>query len=153
MVRCLLPLALDDGEALMSRYLFCGVCLLLLLGRCFAADSAKPADNERLQRIDGVVQQAIERGELPGAVVLILHRGQVVFRKAYGLRSKQPAAVPMTADTVFDLASLTKPIATASSILLLIEQGKLRLTDRATALLPAFGQKGKDKITIEQLLL
>jgi uncharacterized protein YbbC (DUF1343 family)/CubicO group peptidase (beta-lactamase class C family) len=108
---------------------------------------------ERLDRIDGVVNQAIDKGELPGAVVLIVHRGHVVFRKAYGLRSKQPEKLPMTPDTVFDLASLTKPIATATSVMLLVEQGKLSVSDPVAKHLPAFAAKGKDKITVEQLLL
>jgi uncharacterized protein YbbC (DUF1343 family)/CubicO group peptidase (beta-lactamase class C family) len=110
-------------------------------------------DNERLAGIDVVVTRAIEQDNLPGAVVLILHRGQVVFRKAYGSRSKQPTQVPMTPDTVFDLASLTKPIATATSVLILVEQGKLRFSDRVAQYLPAFGQNGKSRITVEQLLL
>src|SRR5881227_1265870 len=110
-------------------------------------------DPDRLARIDTAVQQALDRGAMPGAVVLVVHRGEVVFRRAYGLRSKQPAPVPMTADTLFDLASLTKPIATATSLMLLVEQGKLRPTDRVVQHLPAFGQNGKDKITVEQLLL
>ena len=59
----------------------------------------------------------------------------------------------MTVDTVFDLASLTKPLATASSIMLLVEQGKLRPSDPVARYLPAFAAKGKDKITVEQLLL
>ncbi len=118
-----------------------------------SALSTATIDSERLGRIDGVVGQAIERGELPGAVVLILHRGRVVFRKAYGLRSKQPVETAMTPDAVFDLASLTKPVATATAIWILIEQGKLRLSDRVAQHLPAFGQNGKDKITVEHLLL
>jgi uncharacterized protein YbbC (DUF1343 family)/CubicO group peptidase (beta-lactamase class C family) len=107
----------------------------------------------RLARIDGVVQQAIAQGDMPGAVVLIVHRGQAVFRRAYGLRSKQPVQTPMTTDTVFDLASLTKPIATATSIMILVEQGKLRFSDRVAQYLPAFKQNGKGSITVEQLLL
>src|SRR5262249_48663656 len=91
--------------------------------------------------------------DLPGAVVLVLHRDKVVFRRAYGLRGKKPAEVPMTEDTVFDLASLTKPIATATSVMLLVEQGKLRISDPVAQPLPAFAARGKDKITIEQLLL
>src|SRR6516165_3262966 len=108
---------------------------------------------ERLARIDGVLREAIDRGDCPGAVVLIVHDGHVVWRKAYGLRARQPAEVPMTVDTVFDLASLTKPVATAASVMVLIEQGKLRLSDRVADHLPAFGQKGKDRITVEHLLL
>src|SRR5262249_37815587 len=88
-----------------------------------------------------------------GAVVLVVREGRVVFRKAYGLRSKEPAREAMTADTVFDLASLTKPLATATSVLLLLEQGKLRLTDPVARHLPAFGRNGKDKVTVEHLLL
>ncbi len=131
---------------------------------CRAADEktvalphAAPADvgmeASRLARIDDVVKAAIQRGQLPGAVVLVARDGKVVFHKAYGSRSKQPADIPMTVDTVFDLASLTKPLATATSIMLLLEQGKLRLSDRAAQYVPEFGSKGKDKITIEQLLL
>jgi uncharacterized protein YbbC (DUF1343 family)/CubicO group peptidase (beta-lactamase class C family) len=112
-----------------------------------------PVESKRLERIDGVIQQALKRGELPGAVVLVVHKGQLVFRKAYGLRSKQPTETPMTPDSIFDLASLTKPIATATSIMLLVEQGQVRLSDRVAQHLPAFGQNGKDKITVEQLLL
>jgi CubicO group peptidase (beta-lactamase class C family) len=108
---------------------------------------------ERLARIDGVLREAIDRGDCPGAVVLIVHDGHVVWRKAYGLRVRQPAEVPMTVDTVFDLASLTKPVATAASVMVLVEQGKLRLSDRVAEHLPAFGQNGKDKITVENLLL
>src|SRR5438034_618343 len=107
---------------------------LLVVNCCSAADA--PPDRGGLDRIDTVVREAIDRGELPGAVVLIVHRDQVVFRKAYGLRSKQPAPVPMTVDTLFDLASLTKPVATATSIHLLIEQGKLRLADPVAQHLP-----------------
>ena len=133
--------------------LFC--CFVLLLGPLVPV--AKPetlgVSAERLDRIDAVVNQAIDKGDLPGAVVLIVHRGPVVFRRAYGQRSTQPAAVAMTADTVFDLASLTKPVATATSVMLLIEQGKLSPADPVAKHLPAFAAKGKDKITVEQLLL
>ena len=103
--------------------------------------SAPPAP--RLDRIDAVVKQSLERGNAPGAVVLITHRGKVIFRRAYGLRSKQPAETPMTVDTVFDLASLTKPLATASSIMLLVEQGKLRPSDTVATLPAGFRGQGQ----------
>jgi uncharacterized protein YbbC (DUF1343 family) len=107
----------------------------------------------RLAKIDEVVRQAIARGDLPGAVVVIVHRGRVIFRKAYGSRSKQPADAPMTPEVVFDLASLTKPIATATALMLLVEQGKLRLSDRLGQHLPAFRRKETDGITVAHLLL
>lgn len=114
---------------------------------------AAELDAETQRRIAESVQSAIQRGELPGAVVLIQHRGQVVYRKAFGQRSVRPSAEPMTVDTIFDLASLTKPIATATSIMRLAEQGKLRITDPVAQHWPDFGKQGKEKITIEHLLL
>ena len=118
-----------------------------------AAPAAVGLDAAKLGRIDAAVREGIDQGQLPGAVVLVVRRGKVAFRKAYGLRAKQPAEVGMTADTVFDLASLTKPVATATSVMLLLEQGKLALADPVAKHLPEFGANGKDKITVEQLLL
>jgi CubicO group peptidase (beta-lactamase class C family) len=117
----------------------------------------KPAevgmDPERLSRIQPIVQEAIDKKQIPGAVVLVVRRGKICFREAIGFRSLEPTSTPMTVDTVFDLASLTKPIATASALMILVEQGKLRLNDRVAEHLPEFGQNGKEKITVEQLLL
>jgi uncharacterized protein YbbC (DUF1343 family)/CubicO group peptidase (beta-lactamase class C family) len=107
----------------------------------------------RLAQIDEVVRAAIARGELPGAVVVVVHRGVVIFRKAYGSRSKQPADRAMTPEVVFDLASLTKPIATATALMLLREQGKLQLNDPLARHIPAFRRKETEGITLAQLLL
>src|SRR5262245_35624867 len=128
------------------------LCLVLLVLASSVQADPPGVDKERLQRIDTVVREAIDRGELPGAVVLVLHKGEVIHRKEYGLRSKKPAETPMTEDTVFDLASLTKPIATATSIMMLIEQGKLRPSDKVSEHLPDFAANGKESITVEQLL-
>ena len=106
-----------------------------------------------LAGIEEVARSAIERGELPGAVVLVLHRDRVVYRKAFGDRSVEPGRAPMTEDAVFDLASITKAVATAPSVLLLAEQGKLSVTDPVAKHWPAFGGNGKHAVTIEQLLL
>ena len=108
-----------------------------------------------LDEIGAEVHAAIARQELPGAVVLILKDDRVIFRKAFGHRSVIPGQppVPMTADTVFDLASLTKPIATASAIILLNEHGKLTLDDPVAKHWPAFAANGKEQVTIAQCLL
>jgi CubicO group peptidase (beta-lactamase class C family) len=110
-------------------------------------------DPERLSRIQPILQEAIDKKQIPGAVVLVVRQGKICFRKAIGFRSLEPTSTPMTADTVFDLASLTKPVATATALMILLEQGKLRLNDRVAEHLPEFGQNGKDKITVEQLLV
>jgi uncharacterized protein YbbC (DUF1343 family)/CubicO group peptidase (beta-lactamase class C family) len=108
---------------------------------------------EQLQRIDAVMKEALDRSELPGAVVVVVHRGKVVFRKAYGQRQLRPEAAPMTVEVVFDLASLTKPIATATAIWMLIEQGKVRLDDPVATYLTEFGGERRKKITVRHLLL
>lgn len=104
-----------------------------------------------IARFDQAVRGAIERNEIPGAVLIVTRKGEIVLRRAYGFRAKEPAEVAMTADTIFDLASLTKPLATATSILLLAERNKLRLRDPIRRWFPQFHP---DKpITIEHLLL
>jgi uncharacterized protein YbbC (DUF1343 family)/CubicO group peptidase (beta-lactamase class C family) len=103
------------------------------------------------QHLDSVVQQAIQEGRTPGAVVLIGHKGQVVYRKAYGKRSLLPEIEAMTLDTIFDCASLTKVISTTSSVMKLFEQGKIRLEDKVTEYIPEF-QGGTTDITVRNLL-
>ena len=107
---------------------------------------------DKLTAIDDVVKASIADGALPGAVVLILHKNKVVHRKAYGDRSKRPVTTLMTEETVFDLASLTKPIATALAVMLLIEDGKLNVSDPIAKHLPGFARKETKGITISHLL-
>ncbi|HEX4606765.1 MAG TPA: serine hydrolase domain-containing protein [Urbifossiella sp.] len=108
---------------------------------------------EPFAAVDTAVEAALKRGDCPGAVVLVIHKDKVVFRKAYGNRAVRPTVEPMTLDTVFDMASLTKPVATGSSIMLLIEKGKLRPEDPVAKHWPAFGANGKPDVTVAQLLL
>jgi uncharacterized protein YbbC (DUF1343 family)/CubicO group peptidase (beta-lactamase class C family) len=107
---------------------------------------------ERLARMDQIIQASIEKNELPGAVVLVARHGHVAWRKAYGSRAVEPQREAMTADTIFDLASLTKIVATATSIMILIEDGKVRLSDPVIQFIPEMKGGGRDAITLEQLL-
>lgn len=127
--------------------------LCLLVPCCGQSVIASEPDKEQLAKIDAAVEAALKRGDCPGAVVVVVHADEVVFRKAYGFRAVKPDRAPMTVDTVFDMASLTKPIATAASIRVLIEQSKLKLSDTVARHWPAFGANGKDTVTIEHLLL
>ena len=137
-----------------------GIVILIAANLATTAGAGLPAadpvslgfDAERLKRIDGAIDRAIERGQVPGAVVLVGRRGSIAYARAAGRRAVSPTPEPMTRDTVFDMASLTKPVATATSIMILIEEGKLRLTDRLGRLLPEFDNHGKGAITIDQLL-
>ena len=108
--------------------------------------------SERLARIDEAALQSIERKETPGAVVLVGRRGRVVYRKAFGDRAVTPKREPMTPDTIFDLASLTKIVATATSIMILVERGKVSLADPVSLYIPEFAANGKERITVEQLM-
>ncbi len=102
------------------------------------------------QALDDAVNQAIEEGRIPGAVLIVGHNGQIVHHKAYGRRAIVPQPESMTTDTIFDLASLTKVVATTPSLMKLFEQGKFRLNDRITQYIPEF-QGGKSDITIRNL--
>jgi uncharacterized protein YbbC (DUF1343 family)/CubicO group peptidase (beta-lactamase class C family) len=133
------------------------VCLLLsspAAAQSSGARSATPAgfDMGRLARLDSVINAAIADKLLPGAVLLVGRGDRTVLLKAYGNRAVAPALEPMTPDTIFDVASLTKAVATATSVMQLVEQGRLRLTDRVTAHIPGFGKYGKRDITIRHLL-
>jgi CubicO group peptidase (beta-lactamase class C family) len=129
------------------------LCFLCLFAAASASAFSADVDREKLTKIDAAVDAALKRNDCPGAVVLVVHADEVVFRKAYGLRVVQPEKVPMTPDTVFDMASITKPVATATSIMLLAEQGKLSFSDPVAKHWPAFAANGKESVTIEHCLL
>ena len=109
-------------------------------------------DSQRLAHIDQVVAEGLAKRQMPGCVVAVGHRGKIVWLKAYGHKQVKPAKVPMTVDTVFDMASITKPVATATSIMALVEQGQLRIAERVSAYVPEFAAEGKKDITLFQLL-
>lgn len=109
-------------------------------------------DGAKLARIDAVVAEEIEKSAIPGCVIAVGRHGKLVLLKAYGHRQTEPNKVRMTTDTVFDLASVTKPVATATAVMLLVERGTLKLDDPIAKYVPEFGQNGKGKITVFQLL-
>lgn len=137
------------------------VCLLLtvFVAQTLAANlpSATPASvgmsAERLARINAAVGEAIARKETPGAVVLAARRGRIVWRQAYGARAVEPQREAMTTDTIFDAASLTKVVATTTSIMILVERGQVRLNDPLSRYLPEIKDGGRERITIEHLLM
>lgn len=108
--------------------------------------------SSHLRNIDEAVASAIRDGEIPGAVVLVARHGRIAYLRAFGSRSVRPESEPMTTDTIFDVSSLTKVMATTTSIMLLVEEGVLRLEDKVKRYLPSFVGGGKDSITVRQLL-
>ena len=116
-------------------------------------DQTPSAEQPSFDAIESIVRQGIQDGQMPGAVVVIADRNRVLYQRAFGQRQVEPTAEPMTMDTVFDLASLTKPVATATSVMQLIGAGLLSPQQKVADHLPEFGKHGKDKITISDLLL
>ncbi len=95
-------------------------------------------DETVLARLDTLINDAIADNQTPGAVMLVSRMGSVVYRKAFGHSMLIPEKIEMTVDAVFDLASLTKPMATATSVMILIERGQIRLMDPVSKYIPAF---------------
>lgn len=130
------------------------LCLFVILCLCNNPISAQEGLSlERLSQIDNLVNAEIAKKQLPGGVVFIGRKGKVAFKRAYGNRTLEPSIEPMTVDTIFDLASLTKVVATATSVMIQVERGVIRLNDPVIRYIPEFGENGKRSITVEQLLI
>jgi uncharacterized protein YbbC (DUF1343 family) len=128
------------------------VVLFCLLFRVFGvAELLAAPSGELSERLDAVVQEAVDDGTIPGAVVLVGRGDAIPHRKAYGLRSIEPTRQPMQLDTIFDCASLTKVVVTAPAVMMLVEEGKVRLADRVTKHLPDFSG-GESPIRLLDLL-
>lgn len=109
-------------------------------------------DSSVLAEIDSIAQQEIESERIPGCVVLVARKGTIVWHKAYGYRAVSPEKVINSVSTVYDLASLTKPIATTTAIARLLDDGTLDFNDKVIDYLPSFGAEQKDDVTIAHLL-
>ena len=109
----------------------------------------------KLAKVERALDKAIERQEIPGAVVLarMPREGELLeYAWVRGLAVARPERLPMRRDTIFDLASLTKPIATTTAIMMLVDEGSIALDDPVAKTLPAFAERGKEAVTIRHLL-
>ena len=114
--------------------------------------SSQALREEQMTPISEIAKRAIQAGNIPGAVILIGNEGKVVYRKAFGLSALKPKKYPMTINTIFDIASLTKVIATSTAVMQLVEMGKLNLEDPVAKYWPGFKVSGKEEITVRDLL-
>ena len=126
--------------------------IFLLWGTAAFAQNPDQIDATALDPIGALTQREIQLGRIPGAVVLVGNPEEILYRKAFGLSALKPEPRPMTVDTRFDLASLTKVVATTTAILQLMDQQKLRLDDPVAKYWPEFGENHKESITVRQLL-
>ena len=138
---------MNANRLLLALLLF--VVGLLLPGPMLRAQELSVAD---LEFIAPIVETQIRDGSIPGAVVVVGHRGKVVYRQAFGSRALERTAESMTADTVFDLASLTKAVATTTAVLQLAERRRLNLDAPVSRYWRGFSAHHKGAITIRQLL-
>jgi uncharacterized protein YbbC (DUF1343 family) len=153
--------AVAGAGVLSASLVFCGGGPLRSAreGRVAATPDARAPERPRLvseaedpfSTIDAAVRAALAEGKLPGCVVVAGRHDEILLRRAYGNKALLPEPVPMKADTVFDLASLTKAVATSSSILLLVERGKVSLEAPASTYVPELAKL--PPFTVEQLLL
>ena len=138
----------------MHRFLMTISALTVAAGLWAQVKVAKPEDHgmdpERLARVDAVIDDAVGAGNIPGAVLAVVRRNDIVYLKAYGNKSVVPEVVPMTTDTMFDLASLSKCVGTTLSFMQLIEGGYVRLTDPVKRYIPGF-KPWKDPETGEEV--
>ncbi|MGH9517172.1 MAG: serine hydrolase [Terriglobales bacterium] len=129
------------------------ICIVLLLWAAACAPAfAQGSSESNLNVLDSIVQTSIQNHDAPGAVLLVGHDGHVIYRKAFGNRALEPKVEPMTVGTIFDMASLTKLIATTTAVMQLEEQGRIRMNDPVVKYIPEFGQNGKGDITVRDLL-
>ncbi|HEX8925427.1 MAG TPA: exo-beta-N-acetylmuramidase NamZ domain-containing protein, partial [Terriglobales bacterium] len=135
----------------MKKHSFAIVCAWLLV---FVSANAwcQQTSQPNFSALDDVMNKAVADGNIPGGVLLVGHNGAVVYRKAFGHRSLEPTREVMTVDTIFDIASLTKCVATTTGVMKLVEQGKVRLNDPVSVYLPEFVQNGKKDITVRELM-
>jgi uncharacterized protein YbbC (DUF1343 family)/CubicO group peptidase (beta-lactamase class C family) len=117
-----------------------------------SAPAVPEIESRRFAKIDQVARREIACGHIPGAVILVGYQGRIVYRKAFGQRCVEPYCQPMKVNTVFDLASLTKVVATTTAVMQLVDRGLIRLDAPAARYWPAFAANGKGGITIRQLL-
>ncbi len=130
-----------------TKYFLFIALLCLLTVNFICKKSPKQVDpdivgisSERFERVVPLIEETIEKGDIPGAVLLVARKGKIVMREAFGHAQTVPEQKKMKPDMIFDLASITKPMATATSVMILLEQGKSRLLDRVKDFVPGFSR-------------
>ena len=147
---------MNCSRVMIRGSVFASLALLLLASIGTAAplplDVQRTFYPDKLAEMDAAIVQAIADKKCPGGVLWLEHRG-VAYHKAYGHRALVPAEEPMTEDTIFDAASLTKVVACTPAVMLLVERGQIKLDAPVQTYIPEFKGGGKEAVTVRQLLL
>jgi uncharacterized protein YbbC (DUF1343 family)/CubicO group peptidase (beta-lactamase class C family) len=134
------------------RTLLLAVTIVLSIPAAAGLSAQGAVAPARFAKIDAVIDADIKDKKLPGAVVVVGQGDAIHYRKVYGNRALLPTVEPMTMDTVFDMASLTKVVATTSAVMMLVEDGRIRLSDPVAQFIPEFAKYGKSRVTVRHLL-
>ncbi|HPQ10341.1 MAG TPA: serine hydrolase domain-containing protein, partial [Bacillota bacterium] len=116
----------------------------------YAEPASLGIDPEKFKEAEAVLKEEIEKGSAPGAVALVLYQNKIAYHYAFGKRALVPEPEEITLDTIYDLASITKCVATTTACMMLMEQGLIGLEDPIAKFFPDFA--GKEEITIFHLL-
>ena len=142
---------MKHSKSKLTSLLFFSMPALFLLTSC-SLISGSTLKKEQLVQIEDIVNREIEKESFPGAVVCIGQGNKILYLKAFGEEVKTPYSEPMSENTIFDMASITKPVATATSVMILIDREKISPQDKVGKYLPAFACNGKEEATIHHLL-
>ncbi len=144
-----------------KRPFVCWILIAAILSLLPAASVAKlprakpekvGMSSHHLRHIKEAMDEAIQNKKAPGGVVIVLRNGHIVYRSAFGLKALEPEPEAISIDTMYDMASLTKVVATTSMIMLLMQDGHLRLDDPVSQFIPEYTGADKDKTTLRHLL-
>lgn len=114
---------------------------------------SEKSSNYNFSAVDSLIEKAIHDSAFPGAVILVYKNGNVIFEKAYGHYTYDNSTPKINLNTIFDLASVSKVVATTTAAMILVDRGQLSLDDKVVKYLPEFNNNGKENITIRNLLL
>jgi beta-N-acetylhexosaminidase len=119
----------------------------------FSLISFSQNEDMKLNNVDAVITNAIKDSAFPGAVILVMKEGNIVYHNAYGNFTYDSNSTPVSKTTIFDLASVSKVLATTTAAMICYDRGLFDLEDRVVKYIPEFGQNGKGHISIKNLLL
>lgn len=136
-------------------FLAAGLATLLAMCRGMTPGNpagATPASVSGLEDLAPLIENAIRQGAFPGAALVVGQGDRILFARGFGTLTGEPGSPPVTLDTVYDLASVSKVVGTSTAAMLLLEDGRLRLDDRVADFIPGFGTAGKENVTVLDLL-
>ena len=117
-----------------------GMSALICMAGCRTQTFPNTIQKDKLSTVDALVAAEIEKGNFPGAVVCVGQGDEIIYQKAFGNEVIEPYQESMSEDTIFDMASISKPVGTATSIMILLDRKQIDLDDKVGKYLPAFAK-------------